>query len=437
MGPISRTLLLIVLSAAALGPMACTSLVLPAVPDAPSPVAAPALAPITFGATGEPFDAEEVRTLLETHVYGAPPPAIAPRLIARRVVATGAFDGRATIEELDLEIGAGHGDGVMTVALALPTPSLSASSAPSASPSASSASRPSPVILLQTFCGNRAAFRGMDAVAPPRAPYPSSCDGGVLGPLVRFALGKHIAAPPFEQILDRGYALAYFYPGDIVPDSQELGPPALANLTQTLGGKDLGAVGAWAWLYSRVIDVLEDDPRLDRDRMAVWGHSRNGKSALVAGALDPRIDAVIAHQSGTGGATLTTSLNGESVAQITEAYPHWFTPAYAELADNEAAAPVDQHQLIALTAPRPILFGNARRDQWSDPQGAFLAAQAADPAYEAAGVRGLDQSAMSDTNLSAELAFFIRPGRHGVTARDWALFLDFLDAHAAPASRAP
>ncbi|MEM9750811.1 MAG: alpha/beta hydrolase, partial [Pseudomonadota bacterium] len=160
---------------------------------------------------------------------------------------------------------------------------------------------------------------------------------------------------------------------------------------------------------------------------------RHGKAALLAGVFDTRIDAIIAHQSGTGGATLSRSYAGESVAKITESYPHWFTETYAGYADQEDALPIDQHMLIALAAPRPMLLGNAYRDVWSDPQGAFRAAQGADPVYEAAGVRGLAQDRLKDVDLSAEIAFYMRGGRHGVTTQDWRMFLDFLDIHLAKA----
>jgi dienelactone hydrolase len=88
-----------------------------------------------------------------------------------------------------------------------------------------------------------------------------------------------------------------------------------------------GAVAAWAWGYSRVLEALEQEPGVDPARTAVWGHSRNGKAALLAAAFDPRIDLVIAHQSGRGGAALSRSARGESVAEITAAFPHWFARA--------------------------------------------------------------------------------------------------------------
>ncbi|MEL7488985.1 MAG: hypothetical protein AAGJ87_17460 [Pseudomonadota bacterium] len=138
---------------------------------------------------------------------------------------------------------------------------------------------------------------------------------------------------------------------------------------------------------------------------------------------------MIAHQSGTGGASLNRRKKGESVKAITSSYPHWFSRVYASYAGREEEMPVDQHHLIALVAPRPVLLGNARRDVWSDPNGAFRAAIGADPVYELLGAEGLDQPRLNAFNPAADVAFWIRPGTHGVVKEDWPAFLTFLDAH--------
>jgi hypothetical protein len=115
------------------------------------------------------------------------------------------------------------------------------------------------------------------------------------------------------------------------------------------------------------------------------------------------------------------------VKQITASYPHWFAPGYAGYADNEAASPVDQHQLIALVAPRPVLLGNGWKDVWSDPNGSFRAAQGADPVYKLMGAKGLTQLGMQDEKTKGEIDFFIRSGGHGVRVTDWDYMLGWLD----------
>jgi hypothetical protein len=340
------------------------------------------------------------------------PPAPPLDIEAQEVIAASAFGGLGQVEQVTLRVAPGE-RGVFNLAIAVPT----------------NVDGPAPVVIMQVFGGLAAAFDCFEGVGPPPGVPARECrQGGFEHFMVHAIFGKYASGPPFEELLSHGYAVAIMYAGDVFPDRAEAGLAALER-TAAPEGPRWGAIAAWAWLYSRAVDYLESDDRFDPERMAVWGHSRNGKSALVAAAWDSRIDAVIAHQSGTGGATLSRSYAGESVGEITQSYPHWFTPAYAEYADREDDLPIDQHQLLALIAPRPVLLGNSIRDAWSDPEGAYRAAMAADAAYEALGSEGLDQTGMRAGNMTADLAFFTRPGHHGVTVRDWSYFREFLDAH--------
>lgn len=416
---------LAVLVIPALGLFGCMSVVLPAVP---AEVERPAARPPVLAALGDDPAVENLddwtnrrapllRTLFQETVYGVPPESAEARIADTRLVEADAYGGLARLEELTVDVEVGGESARFLMMLATPN----------------NAPGPSPIILIQTFCGNRAAFGGREDVSAPLGPYPGVCDNGFAEPVVELVFGRAISEPPVQRILARGYAVAIFYAGDVVPDETEAGTQALARLA---GGQPRwGAIAAWGWLYSRAIDALSDNARIDLDQVAVWGHSRNGKSALFAAALDPRIGLVIAHQSGTGGATLSRNAEGESIEEITSTYPHWFAETFASYAGREDELPVDQHMLLALIAPRPVLLGNARRDAWSDPHGAFRAAQGADAVYELFGVEGFEQSDMRETNFDAELAYYFRNGRHGVTTSDWDVFLHFLDAHFTRAER--
>jgi len=386
----------------------CVSMVLPKVSarhGGDTPPAALNLA----GDTRAGWEAERagLREAFQREVYGTWPEAGRAGILSHTVIDAAAYDGAGRIEQYTLELAG------FTTHLATVMPAA--------------ADGPVPVVVMQMFCGNRAALGWHEGVAGPLSPHAPVCEpDGFTSWSVRRIFGRHIMEPPVADILARGYALAFIYPGDIVPDSAEAAQTALDTLSPDA---ESGAIAAWAWVYSRAIDVLESDDRFDRDRMAVWGHSRNGKSALLAAAFDPRIDLVIAHQAGTGGTTLSRSDAGESVAQITDSYPHWFNDSYAARAGREDDLPVDQHQLIALMAPRPLLIGGAWRDQWSDPGGSLRAARWADPVYALYGSDGLEQAGLGDFDPDADLAVFMRRGLHGVTAVDWARFLEFLDAH--------
>lgn len=364
-------------------------------------------------AVWESEQAPALRQAFQDEVYGPVLLGEMAEIESHDIMQEGAFGGRAIVEQFQLRLEVNEAEWQTPLVTVRPM----------------NAEGPVPVIVLQTFCGNLAALRGMDGVmAPNAASGAPDCMGGPAWQraIMTSIFGEYIAEPPFEMILDRGYAVALIYPGDLVPDNRT---SAMAPLAAYSPQDRSGAIATWAYAYSKAIDVLETRPEYDSERMAVWGHSRNGKSALLAGAFDPRIDLVISHQSGTGGTTLTRSYNGESVAQITDGYPHWFNEAYAGYSDREAEIPVDQHQLIALLAPRPLLIGGAWRDRWSDPMGSYQAARGANPVYALYGSQGLRQSGLGDFDPSGDIAITMRNGLHGVNGNDWTGFLAFLDAH--------
>ena len=275
-----------------------------------------------------------------------------------------------------------------------------------------------PVIMMESFCPNHNVIPVAGLSKPENVSF--SCDGTRLMHLVAgFFFGRYIKTPPIQNIIDRGYALAVTFPSDVFPDMA-----SAASIYKYAPNPDnrWGAIGAWAWQFSLLSNHLGADPRFSHT--IAYGHSRYGKSALLAAAYDETIDSVIAHQSGTGGASLSIDKPGETVELITKNYPHWFTPGYSE--DNLS---LDQHHLLALLAPRPILLGNAKRDVWSDPEGAFRAARAATPIYKLFGSNGLSQNKLNVFHPEADISFWIRRGTHGVVKEDWPAFLEFLDAH--------
>src|SRR5207244_1581649 len=179
----------------------------------------------------------------------------------------------------------------------------------------------------------------------------------------------------------------------------------------------------------RALGYLLTNSDLDKNRIAVVGHSRLCKTALLAAAFDERIALSIPHQAGCGGTAPSRGKVGESVKQINDRFPHWFNGTFKEFNDKPERLPFDQNCLVALVAPRPVLFSNAKEDQWANPDGQFQVLQAADPVYRLLGAGGLDAKEMPELGklVDSKLGYYIRPGKHSMTREDWKIFVDFAD----------
>ncbi|MEM7660724.1 MAG: alpha/beta hydrolase [Pseudomonadota bacterium] len=418
MSKIFRTILLVpLLGVVAIVATSCTQLGLnyASLEVDNKPVARPALAP----ASEEAWKTDQVPRIqseLEDYIFGPVPIGLQSTVVSQTVIDSDFLGGRGQLEEYVIELGNGEDTIQFHLAAVFPKNVVG----------------PSPLIIGQTFSRNPEVFRQYELFPGPQMEDPPANGEGPGGfgmGLVTYIFGSYIQKAPLEDYLDRGYAFANFYAAEIVPDRAEAGRAVLDRFPITEDGRrPTGAVAAWAAGYFAAIDVLDADPRIDPSRTAVFGHSRHGKSALIAGAWDERIELVISHQSGTGGASLNRQKPGETVKQITRSYPHWFDPSYADYAERVEELPIDQHMLVALIAPRRVLLGNGRRDVWSDPNGAFRAGLGANPAWQVFGRSGLTQSGLRDFDAKADIAFHIRPGGHGIVRADIDAFLAFLDA---------
>ncbi|MES2134963.1 MAG: acetylxylan esterase [Patescibacteria group bacterium] len=334
---------------------------------------------------------EEVRALFQYEVYGVMPETL-PDMSAGVVEEGEAFNGTASRKQIALTLSRGGRSATLNLLIYIPKGMKSY-----------------PAILASNFDGN----------------YSVSSDGAVLATPVwsrRFAgtkrvfhernRNKHANRLPVEVILEQGYAVVTFCYGDADPDYDDGFKNGVHALYPELQSREdnWASVGAWAWSFSRVLDFLQTEKEIDANRVALYGFSRLGKASLWAGACDSRFGAILCEGSGKGGVSLSRRNFGESLHLINLRFPHWFSKSFHGYAQRPQKLLVDQHMLMALMAPRPLLVSVGKDDWWSDPEGTKLALQA------------VEEKAGKSTYL------YEHEGTHEPRLVDWGRYLDFLDA---------
>ena len=327
-----------------------------------------------------------------THVYGRNPVGRPERSFYKMEVKdVEAIEGKAILKRIKISYTGPKGEGSFDVSLFVPN----------------GAKKPVPCFLL--IC-NR-GYENIDYTRKQKSPF-----------------------WPVERAIERGYAIAAFHNSELDPDKHDQWKNGVHGVfDKEPRPKDAwGTIAAWAWGASRVMDYFETDDDIDHARVAVLGHSRGGKTALWCGAQDERFALTISNNSGCTGAALARNKKGERVARINKVFPHWFCDNYNAFNDKEDELPVDQHQLVALMAPRLVYVASATEDKWADPEGEFLACVHAGPVYELLGKKGVGATELPkpDTPLqTGHIGYHLRTGKHNLVEYDWDRYMDFADKH--------
>ena len=359
----------------------------------------------------------ELLRLFEKEVYGKTPEGKSSDIhFTVTSEDKNALHGKATKREVRLFFGKGeavHADVLVFLPNGLP--------------------HPAPVFVSLNFGGNQAVTDDATIKLSEGWFRNDAKKGYVNNRATEATRGSSAERWPVEEIIARGFGIATAYYGDFEPDHDGAAAEGVRSLYlnggREIGAGDWGAIGAWAWGLSRIADYVVTLPEANAKKLIVLGHSRLGKTSLWAGAQDERFSVVISNDSGAGGAALSKRIFGETCANINHSFPHWMCGNFHKYSDNEAALPVDQHELIALMAPRAVYIASATEDLWADPKGEFLGGKLAEPIYHLFGKKGLECDAppAADTSVGFSIGYHARTGKHNILLFDWRQYMNFAE----------
>lgn len=352
----------------------------------------------------------EIKELFQHYVYGYFPEVqgVRSELVNEdREV----YEGLATYRELKLWISTGSGELPLPMTLALFTPNK--------------ADGPVPVFVTINRCGNHSVSPYPGITINPDMPPGGWCRGR----------GSHQNFWSVKMVLERGYAFATFHQSELDRDQLDPGDGihGLLNMASESEGSMWGTIAAWAWGFSRAIDYLVTDERIDDSCISVVGHSRRGKAAILAAAFDERIALAIPHQSGTGGDALSRGVFQEPVFIMNTTFPNWFNDTFKSYNFRIDRLPVDQHMLIALVAPRTVLTIASESYWWAGYESSLRSLRAATPVYRLLGATGVQGRGLVmegediSTSPVGDLVQYRRAQGHRIDPEYWSVYLDFAD----------
>ena len=237
---------------------------------------------------------------------------------------------------------------------------------------------------------------------------------------------------PTEELIDNGFAVLSVAYQNVTSDDGDF-TNGLAGVLFENGKREANAAGKiamWAWAGQRIMDYAQElDEILDLNTAIVCGHSRLGKTALLAAALDERFTFAYSNDSGCSGAALARGKQGERVKDIYERFPFWFCENYGKYADREEEMPFDQHYLLAAISPRKVMIGSAQEDAWADPASEMLCCLAASPAFRHGFVSEDRFANAGEAFIEGDIGYHMRKGTHSFTREDWQKLIMFVRRH--------
>ena len=234
---------------------------------------------------------------------------------------------------------------------------------------------------------------------------------------------------PTEELVDNGFAVLSFCYNDVTRDNGDF-TDGLAGVLYENGKRnnnDAGKIAMWAWAAQRVLDYAESlADVLDLNCAIVCGHSRLGKTALLAAATDERFTCAYSNDSGCSGAAISRGKQGEKTEDICNRFSYWFCENYKKYIRKEEKMPFDQHYLVGAIAPRYVLIGSASEDLWADPISEFLCCVASSSVFEKQFQHKDCLPQIGEEYFEGDIGYHLRRGLHYFSREDWQKLIKFV-----------
>lgn len=219
---------------------------------------------------------------------------------------------------------------------------------------------------------------------------------------------------PVEEIIDTGFGIFALCYEEVTADNGDFTDGICGLLCDGEGKCSFGKISIWAYMASICMDYLCTRKEVDRNNVAIIGHSRLGKTALLCSALDERFKLTCANDSGCCGAAVSRGKvkENETIEAIVRTFPFWFCEEFKKYVGNEDRLPFDQHMLLARIAPRYLVIGGAELDAWADNEGQKLSCSLASKAWDFYGVSSKER-----------VCYYERKGSHFLSRDDWHMYM--------------
>lgn len=235
---------------------------------------------------------------------------------------------------------------------------------------------------------------------------------------------------PVEEICDNGFAVISFYYKSVTTDDNDLSNGLSKFFYEDKTKRNYGKILVWSYAAMHIMDYIQEMDEIDKKNIAIVGHSRLGKTALLTGGFDERFKYTISNDSGQSGASISRNKTGERIKCIYERFPYWFCSNYSKYSEKEDIQPFDQHYLLSLIAPRNLYVASASKDIWADSESEFLCCTAVNDVYKLYNKNGIihqERFPISGESFhKGYIGYHLREGQHYLSRYDWNKFIEYI-----------